>query len=81
MMYGKESRFVPRSIQNTVNKAELYYRLSPHRAVNTPQQGFKNPSVSAVWEGIAVCSEFHTKHIKLDHIEAENVPRRKHSSL
>jgi hypothetical protein len=32
-----------------VNKAELYYRLSPYRAVNTPCQGFKIQSFNAVW--------------------------------
>jgi hypothetical protein len=46
-----------------VNKAELYCRLSPYRAVNTPRQSFKNQSVNAVWEAIAVCSEIHTKHV------------------
>jgi hypothetical protein len=46
-----------------VNKAELYYRLIPYLAVNTARQGFKNQSVSAVWETIAVCSEIRTKHV------------------
>jgi hypothetical protein len=32
-----------------VNKAELYYRLSSYREVNTPRQGFKNQSVPALW--------------------------------
>jgi hypothetical protein len=32
-----------------VNKAELNYRLSPYRAVNTPREGFKNQAVKAVW--------------------------------
>jgi hypothetical protein len=32
-----------------VNKATLYYRASPYRAVNIPQQDFKNKSINAVW--------------------------------
>jgi hypothetical protein len=59
---GKQSRFIQRSIQST-HKTELYYRLSPYHAVNTPRQGFKNQSVNVVWETIAVCSEIHTKHV------------------
>jgi hypothetical protein len=46
-----------------VNKAELFYSLSPYRAVKTPRQVFKNQAVNAVWETIAVCSETHTKHV------------------
>jgi hypothetical protein len=46
-----------------LNEAELFYRLSPYRAVNTPRQGFKNQSVNAVWETIAVCSEVDKKHV------------------
>jgi hypothetical protein len=46
-----------------LNKTELHYRLSPYRAVDTPQQDFKNQSVNAVWETVAVCSEIQTKHV------------------
>jgi hypothetical protein len=38
-------------------------RFNSYRAVNTLRLGCKNQSVNAVREIIAVCSEFHTKHI------------------
>jgi uncharacterized C2H2 Zn-finger protein len=46
-----------------VNKGELYYKLSPYRAVNTPRQGFKLSHLMLYGEGIAVYSEIHTKHV------------------
>jgi uncharacterized C2H2 Zn-finger protein len=46
-----------------VNKGELYYRLISYSAVDIHRQDFKNQSVKAVWETIAVSSEIHTKHV------------------
>jgi uncharacterized C2H2 Zn-finger protein len=62
MLYGKQSCFSKIHTKH-VNKAELYYRLSPNRAVNTLRLGFKNQAVNAVWETMAVCSEIHTKRV------------------
>jgi hypothetical protein len=45
-----------------LNKAELYYRLSPYRAVNTPRQGFKLSHLMLNGEAIAVYSKIHIKH-------------------
>jgi len=39
------------------------WKYSSYRAVNTFRLGFKNQSVNAVWEVIAVCYQFHSKHI------------------
>jgi uncharacterized C2H2 Zn-finger protein len=46
-----------------VNKSELYYKLSPYRAVNTPRQCFKFNHLMLYGERIAVYSEIHTKHV------------------
>jgi hypothetical protein len=44
------------------NKAELYYRLSPYRAVNTPTF-LKTNNLMLCGETITIYSEIHTKHI------------------
>jgi hypothetical protein len=79
MLHRKVIVFVPRSVQNTVNKAELHYGLSPYRAVNTPRQGFKLSHLMLCGERIAVYSEIHTKyankaesHYRLRSYRAEN---------
>jgi uncharacterized C2H2 Zn-finger protein len=46
-----------------VNKTELEYRLSPYRAVNTPDRVLKINHLVLCGEIIAVCSELHTKHV------------------
>jgi hypothetical protein len=43
-----------------VKKAELYYRLSPYRAINMPRQCFKFSHLMLYAERIAVYSEIHT---------------------
>jgi uncharacterized C2H2 Zn-finger protein len=63
MIYGEKIAVCSEIHIKHVNKAGLYYRLSPYPAVNTPRQCFENQSVNAVWETIAVCSEIHTKHV------------------
>jgi hypothetical protein len=63
MLHRKVKVFCSEVRAKHVNKAELYYRLISYRAVNTPRRCFKNQSVNAVWETIAVCSEIHTKHV------------------
>jgi hypothetical protein len=63
MLHGKIIVFCSEVRAKRLNKAELYYRLIWYRARDTPQQGFKNESVNAVSETIAVCSEIHRKHL------------------
>jgi hypothetical protein len=63
MLYGETTSVCSEIHKKHGNKAELYYMLSLYRAVNTPRQGFKNPSDNAVWETIAVCSEVYRKHV------------------
>jgi hypothetical protein len=49
MLHRKVIVFCSEIHTKHVNKAQLYHRLSSYRAVNTPQQGFKNQSFNAVW--------------------------------
>jgi uncharacterized C2H2 Zn-finger protein len=63
MLYGEATAVCSEIHTKHVNKAELYYRLSPYRAVNTLRQCFKNQSITAVWETMAVISQIHAKHV------------------
>jgi hypothetical protein len=49
MLHRKIIVFCSEVSAKHLNKAELYYRVSPYHAVNTPRQGFKNSSVNAVY--------------------------------
>jgi uncharacterized C2H2 Zn-finger protein len=63
MLHRKVVVFFSEIRKKHVNKAELDYRLSPCRAVNTPRQGFKLSNLMLYGERIAVYSEIHTKHV------------------
>jgi hypothetical protein len=69
MLHRKIVVFCSEIRKKHVNKAELYYRLSPYRAVNTPRQGFKFSHLMLYGERIAAYSEIHKNtKIKLIHI-------------
>jgi hypothetical protein len=59
----------------------MYYRLSSYRAENTLRLGFKNQSVNAVWgnKGVLFAGPYKTQSLII--LQAQIVPRRKHSSL
>jgi uncharacterized C2H2 Zn-finger protein len=63
MLHRKAVVFCSEIRKKHVNKAELYYRLSPYSAVNTSRQGFKLSHLMLYGERIAVYSEIHTKHV------------------
>jgi hypothetical protein len=62
MLHRKVIVFCSEIWTKHLNKAELYYRLSPYRAVNTPRQGFKFSHLMLYGERIAVYSKIHIKH-------------------
>jgi hypothetical protein len=63
MLHRKVVAFCSEIRKKHVNKAELYCRLSPYRAVNTPRQGFKLSHLMLYGERIAVYYEIHTEHV------------------
>jgi hypothetical protein len=63
MLYGEIIAVSSEILTKDVNKAELYYRLSSYRAVNTPRQGFKFSHLMLYGERIAAYSEIHTKDV------------------
>jgi uncharacterized C2H2 Zn-finger protein len=82
MLYGERIAVCSEIQTKHVNKAELYYRLSPYRALNTPPQGFKNKLINAVWGKNRGFSETQTKHVnkaelyyRLSTYRAVNTPR------
>jgi hypothetical protein len=62
MLHRKVIVFCSEIRTEHVNKAELYYMLSPYCAVNTPRQSFKFSHLMLCGERITVYSEIHTKH-------------------
>jgi hypothetical protein len=61
MLHSKVVVFCSEIRKKHVNNAELYCRLGPYHAVNTPRLGFKLSYLMLYGERIAVYSEIHTK--------------------
>jgi hypothetical protein len=79
MLHGETIAVYSEIHTKHVNKGELYYRLSPCCAVNTPRQGFKNQCCVRNNRGF---SKIHTKHVNkaelyysLSPYRAVNTPR------
>jgi hypothetical protein len=64
MLSGETNAVCSKIHTKHANKAELYQRLSPYRAVNTPRQGFfKIKQLMLYGEKNAGCSVIHIKHV------------------
>jgi hypothetical protein len=61
MLYGERIAVCSEIHIKHVNKAELYYRLSPCRSVNTPDRVLKIDNLMLYRETVAIYSEIHIK--------------------